>query len=240
MKLSQLHVPRFISSETEHIFPTYTRHMHKHVYTTFKYTMVCTDQYRETQSTYTQTAQKAMASSCFPLCWAGWSSAGSMYMCICTLWFPPQLGLRSQSAQLLAPGHTMPSSSCWHKCSHMQSELEFSWPSLITPHPIPVLSLLEIHSPPGSQATTLTWWLTWFDLCWHSRTQSTTCSSGWHHGHLCPCNLRSRSSFWHWRPPTGVLAPQTYRPSNLRLAAITSPYTHTLETLIQEKSEKKC
>lgn len=30
----------------------------------------------------------------------------------------PQLDLDTQRAHLLAPGHTVPSSSCWHKCSH--------------------------------------------------------------------------------------------------------------------------
>lgn len=141
----------------------------------------------------------------------------------------PQLSLDTKSAHLLAPGHTMPNSGCWHKCSHTWSKPGLSWLPTITPHPIPVVSLLQIHSPPGSQITTLTWWLIWLDLCWNSHpiytsapvigTMDICVPETWGPAPVSGFDIHPLG-LWH------LLPPQTHSPSSLWSGCSHIPLTH--------------
>lgn len=154
----------------------------------------------------------------------------------------PQLGLDTQTAHLLAPGHTMRSSGCWHKCSHTWRGLGLSWLPTTTPHPIPVASLLEIHSLPSSQITTLTWCLTWLDLCWHSLTHFTHLLqwlAPWISVSLrpeVPLQVLALTST-HWG--LGISCHHRHTgPPTCALAAVTCPYTQTQERSLPRKRVK--
>lgn len=151
-----------------------------------------------------------MASSCFPLCWAGWRSAtGSLYVCICTVQFPPTAGLTLPVCPVSSTWKhkllmAQPCSSCWckcpHRCTHTQSiHLKLPWSPVTTPQPTPIFEipwLPDHHTDLVAHLVGSLLVLTQLNL--H------TCFSVWHHGH--PCRLRSHSSFWHWHPPTVALA----------------------------------
>lgn len=200
----------------------------------------CTDLATHTNSTNWQRSQLSkmtwMLSRMEICCW--------VYVCVHMFRVGcPQLGLDTQCAQLLAPGHTMPSSSCRHKCSHTQRKPGLSWLPTTTPEPIPVVSLLESYSPPGSQITTLTWWLIWLDLYWHPHTQFSHLPqwlAPWTSVSLrpeIPLQFLALKST-HWTP--GIRCHHRHTdPPACGLAAVTSSYTQTQERPSSRKRVKK-
>lgn len=184
----------------------------------------------ERDTEYLHIAQKAS------FCWAGWRSAtGSMYVCIRTIWFPPQLGLHSQSAQWLAHGHTNSWGHSHALAAHKNALTDTNihkepseTPLNSNKHPTtyPYLSLRDLPSP--RYHTDLVAHLVWTLLAL-THTIYTLC-----HGHPCPWDLMSHSSFWHWHSPTGLLAAS----STSNLQSQSQMHRDTWEFLIWKRVER--